>query len=130
MPVDSLTLPAAADTFADSRANAFGMDPASVVDFWFDFSQQLQPGEGLVTPFIVAPLPDAAALGLTIVEAPNPPRLVKNGTGVAFWAAIAAAQQGNAAFSGSGTRLGVRATCTTSGGRLLPVTGLIQVLAR
>ena len=105
------------------------MDPQEILDFSFDYRADgkgaLIPSDNLDTLVSVVPTTDASALGLEILTGAKAADIV--GDKVVFWAQIKSGSQADAAWDGTGTRIGVEVTVTTTEGRTFQDTGLIEV---
>ena len=100
----------AAPIFADT------LDPHEEPDFKVEFGDMLEAGEAIDdADWILEVLPEAAALGLTVMSGNGRDAALSNGdTAVIFWLSIDPAYRGNAAFDGAGIELPLRITTQTS----------------
>jgi hypothetical protein len=93
------------------------MDPSDIVDYTINLSGEkglLESGE-TITSYTLTLRPEATALGLEIISTgPRAPALVGGATGVMLWFQVLEAFWGNAAYSGSGVKLGIELTVETS----------------
>ena len=95
------------DTFTDL------LDPQEELDFKINLSDLLEEGEA-IDSWTLEPLPEATALGLTIMSGSGRDAvLTDNATSVTFWLEVAEAFQDNAAFANGGTALPLQITVVT-----------------
>lgn len=115
-----MAIPASAPTIDQA------IDPSDRVEFVAQFglsvdgrSPLLETGETIET-LEITPLPDAAALGFTIMEgvvdALDRGPWIADNTNAEFWAEVEEANRGDAAYT-AGAILGAQVTITTSHGR-------------
>jgi hypothetical protein len=90
------------------------LDPHEELDWMAPCSPLLELGEQ-IDSFEVVVLPEAAALGLTIMSGSGRDiALAENDTGIVMWLTIDDAFVGDAAFEGAGTALGMEVTIVTN----------------
>lgn len=91
------------------------MDPHEELDWRVPFETILEDGEAVaVGAWVLETLPEAAALGLTIMTGSGrDPELTVDGRGLLFWATIDPAFQDNAAFDDAVVYLPLRVTFPT-----------------
>ncbi len=97
----------------------YQMDPSDRVDFDMQFGEGadalLDVGGGeAIASYTLTVEAEGVALGLTIGSGAFAPSLVDSNRTVKLWLEVDSGFQGDAAFSGAGTELGIRIRITTN----------------
>ena len=88
------------------------MDPADLADYTLAF--QLE-GDSAIASYVLAPLPEAALLGISIVEAGAYAHgLIEDNRAILVWLQVDEPDREDPAFDGGGVTIGIAATVTTT----------------
>lgn len=98
----------------DAVSIAEPMDPTDLIKYEADMGGYLDEGQSIAS-YTLALLPDAALVGVSIVETGGRvPVLVEEDRVIQFWLEVDPADREDVAFSGSGMKIGIVVTIETS----------------
>ena len=101
---------------AGAQAFVYVMEPSDIVDFIFDLSNMLAPGEKIdPTNWQLTMSPEGTALGVQIGTAGlYAPQVVNGGLALRFWLSVTPDQQANILYNGAGTMVPILVIASTT----------------
>ena len=99
----------------DAKRFSYQMDPGDVVDFIFDATPAMEDTEAISSAWSITMSPEGAAVGLSIrTDGDYAPARIEAGKKLRFWLNVAAPQQQNSIFLGSGIDIAMTLRWTTN----------------